>query len=106
MTGINEPGLGRGKTAFALSAVIAIVLNTVVACTKDAYHPLKLFMASLGDNDWTTQGLADVIVFVGLGLVLMKIGGIEKFDSPRVIPLLVGAVIVAGGGLFAWYLLY
>jgi hypothetical protein len=103
---VDVSGFGRARTAFALSAVIAIVLNTALACAKDAYNPLKMFMASLSDSDWTTQGLADVILFVCLGLILLKTGWPGRMHAPRVISLLVGAVIVAGGGLFAWYLLY
>jgi hypothetical protein len=99
-------GFGRARTAFALSAAITIVLNTVAACAKDAYHPLKVFMASLSDHDWTTQGVADVVLFVGLGLIFLKIGWLERINPPRAISLLVGAAVVAGAGLFAWYLLY
>jgi hypothetical protein len=103
---VDVSRFGRARTAFALSAVIAIVLNTVLACAKDAYNPLKMFMASLSDSDWTTQGASDVIFFVGLGLILLKTGWLGRMNPPRVISLLVGAVVVSGGGLFAWYLLY
>jgi len=97
---------GRGRAAFAVSAAITILFNTAVACAKDAYHPLKLFMASLSDHDWTTQGLADVILFVGLGLIFLKVAAVEKFNSGRLISFLVGSAVVAGVGLFAWYVLY
>jgi hypothetical protein len=97
---------GRSRTAFGLSAATVIILNTLVACAKDAYPPLKTFMASLSDHDWTTQGVADVVLFAVLGLIILKTGLLEKISPSRVISFLVGAVIVAGGGLFAWYLLY
>ena len=103
---VDVSRFGRARTAFALSAAITIVLNTVVACTKDAYHPLQMFMASLSDNDWTTQGVADVILFVVLGLILLKTSLSEKIDPPRAISLLVGAVILGGVGLLSWYALY
>ena len=103
---VDTPRLGRARSAFALSAAITVLFNTVVACAKDAYNPLKLFMASLSDHDWTTQGVADVILFVGLGFIFLKMSLPEKVNPARVISLLVGAVIVAGVGLFAWYVLY
>lgn len=104
--GADTPRLGRIRTAFAVSAAIAIFFNTVIACTKDAYSPLKFYMASLSNHDWTTQGVADVILFFGLGLILLKSGWIEKIKPSHVISLLVGAAIVAGVGLFSWYVLY
>ena|ERR1700688_3365137 len=103
---IDAPRLGGARSAFALSAAITILFNTVIACAKDAYNPLKHFMASLSDHDWTTQGIADVILFVGLGLIFLKIGLPDKISPTRVISFLVGAVIVGGVGLFAWYILY
>ncbi len=106
MIGADTSGFGRPRTAFAISAATIIILNTLIACAKDAYNPLKVFMASLSDSDWTTQGVADVILFFGLGLLLLKTGWLERINPPRVISFLVGAVIAAGGGLFAWYLLY
>jgi len=106
MIGVDTLGLGRPRTAFALSAATTILFNTAVACAKDASHPLKLFMASLSNSDWMTQGAADVILFVGLGLILLKTDLAERTNPARVISLLVGAVIVGGVGLFSWYALY
>jgi len=103
---INTSTLGRSRTAFALSAAITIIFNTVIACAKDAYSPLKLFMASLSDHDWTTQGLADVILFVGFGFIFLNMRFSENANPARVISFLVGAVIMAGAALFTWYALY
>jgi hypothetical protein len=96
MTNVDASTFGRARSAFALSAAITILLNTVVACTKDAYSPLKLFMASLTGQDLTSQGLADVVVFVGLGLILLEASFAEKINPTPVISFLVGAVTVAG----------
>jgi hypothetical protein len=94
------------SVAFALAAAITVIFNTILACAKDAYGPLKTFMASLSDQDWTTQGLADVILFVGLGLIILKTGAAQTLNSNRVISLLVGSVVIAGVGLFTWYALH
>ncbi len=102
----DNAGLSRAGSAFAMSASITILFNTILACAKDASAPLKLFLASLSDHDWTTQGLLDVILFFGLGLILMKSGLTEKISSSRTITILTLAVIVAGVGLFAWYALF
>jgi hypothetical protein len=95
--------LSRTSAAFALAAAITIAFNTALACAKDAYSPLKDFMASLSGQDWTTQGVADMLLFIGLGLVFLKTGLTQTLNSNRVISLLVGTVIVASVGLFAWY---
>jgi hypothetical protein len=102
----GTPKLGRTSAAFLLAAAITIVFSTVLACAKDAYSPLKTFMTSLSDNDWTTQGVADVMLFVGLGLIFLKTSVAERLNPNRAISLLVGVVVAAGVGLFAWYALH
>jgi hypothetical protein len=65
-----------------------------------------MFMASLTGHHWTTHGLADVLLFVLLGLVFLNLGVGERMSPNRVIGTLVGAVIAAGLGLAAWFVLY
>ncbi|HVA16851.1 MAG TPA: hypothetical protein VMV59_03955 [Candidatus Dormibacteraeota bacterium] len=102
----DPPKLGRTSAAFALSAAITILFNTVVACAKDAYGPLKALMASPSGSDWTTQGLADVILFFLLGAALSKTSLPEKCTPKSLTYFLAVAVMVAGVGLFVWYVLY
>lgn len=104
--GADAPRLSRTSGAFAASAGIVILLNTILACAEDASLPLKKSLASLAGNDWTTQGLADVVLFVLLGFILSNTGVSEKMSSKRLISFLVTAVVIAGVGLFAWYALY
>jgi hypothetical protein len=97
--------LGPAAAAFALAAVIAVLFNTSLACAKDAYQPLSLSMGSLAGHNWITQGLADMILFFGLGLIFVKAGWAGKIDPQHLISLLIAAVVVAGAGLVVWYVL-
>lgn len=92
--------------AFAVSAAVVVLFNTILACAKDASAPLKTFLASLSNHDWTTQGILDVILFFGLGYLLLKMGVGEKMNANRAATILVVATVVAGVGLFAWYALF
>ena len=98
--------LGPATAAFALAAAITALFNTALAWAKDAYQPLTEFMNSIAGHNWTTQGVADIILFFGLGLVFMKTGWAEKISSRRMISLLAAAVVVPGIGLFTWYALF
>lgn len=102
MSGVNEK-LGRFNSAFAMAAAITILFSTALAWAKDAYKPLNGFMNALVWHNWITHGLADVILFAGLGVIFSKTRSIERMTPRRVISFLVGAVIVAGVGLFVWY---
>lgn len=95
--------LRPASTAFGMAAAITALFNTALALVKDAYHPLQNFMDRIAGNNWTTQGLADVILFVGLGLILSNTRIVERINSARLVLFLVAAVAVAGVGLFAWY---
>jgi hypothetical protein len=97
------PTLGRASAAFAMAAAVTILFNTVLACVKDAYAPLTEFMNGLTGHNWTTQGLADVALFFGLGLILSRTNVAERISPSRLILFLAAAVVGAGAGLFIWF---
>jgi len=95
--------LDHAAAAFGISAVVAILFNTVLAWIKDAYDPLNSFMAALTGHHWITHGLADIAVCVIVGAVLM--GRHVSMDGTKLACLVAGAVIVGGGGLALWFVL-
>jgi hypothetical protein len=101
--GAESSKLTPATSGFVLAAAITVLFNTVLACAKDANAPLRGFLQSLTDHDWTTQGLIDLALFVGLGLIFMKTGITERMDPNRLTTILVGAVVIAGFGLALWY---
>jgi hypothetical protein len=105
-TGAEPAKLGRASTAFVLSASITFLFNTALAWAKDAYAPLNSFMKSLTGHHWTTHGLADIIVFVGLGFVFLNTKVAEKIGPERLISILIWSVVVASVGLLAWFALF
>jgi hypothetical protein len=88
-----------------MSAAVTVLFSTVLACVKDAYAPLTIFMNGLAGNNWTTQGLADVALFIGLGLIFSKTGWADGMAPSRMIAFLVVAVVAAGVGLLVWFAL-
>jgi hypothetical protein len=98
--------LGHASAAFMLAAAVTVVFNTALAWGKDAYEPLTTFMKSVSGHHWTTHGLADVILFIGLGLIFLKTDVAEKINPSRLVSILVWAVVAASLGLVAWYLLF
>lgn len=102
----ESPKLTAATSGFVLAAAITVLLNTALACAKDAYTPLKIFMKSLSGHDWTTHGLVDLLLFVALGVIFMQTKVAEKIDPNRLIGVLVGAVAIAALGLALWYAIY
>ena len=98
--------LAPATSSFALAAAVTVLFNTALAWAKDSYAPLNNFMKSLTGHHWTTHGLADIAVFVALGIIFEKSHVAEKMEPNRVISILVGAVIAAGLGLALWYLFF
>lgn len=89
-------------SGFTLAAAVTVLCNTALACVKDANPPFKAFLKSLTDHDWTTQGLADVLLFVTLGLIFTRL----KVAPGHLAAILTASVIVASLGLGLWYALY
>ena len=102
----DNSNLGRASAGFGMAATITILFNTVLACVKDAYKPLNNFMNSVARHNWITHGLADVILFIALGMIFSKSEFAERIAPRRLISFLAAAVIVAGLGLFIWYALF
>ena len=94
------------NAAFGLSAAVTVLFNVALACTKDAYAPLQARMGALTGHDWTTQGLADVLLFVVLGFIFANTSLPEKISPNRLVALLVATVVAAGLGLALWYALF
>jgi hypothetical protein len=93
----------RATSGFVLSASITVVFSTVLACLKDVIPPLKAFLKSIAGHDWTTQGLIDLLLFVGLGLIFTSTRVAERIDPSRLTTGLVAAVVLAALGLGIWF---
>jgi len=100
---MDSAKLTPASSGFVLAAAITVLVNTALACAKDADAPLKAFMKSVAGHDWTTQGLFDLVLFAGLGLIFTHTGIGEKIEPNRLIAALVGAVVIAGLGLALWF---
>jgi uncharacterized membrane protein SirB2 len=98
--------LGRASAAFGMAAAITALFNTALAWVKDAYQPLTNLMNAMAGQNWTTQALADIILFVGLGLILSNTRVVQTIRPDRLIVFLAAAVVVSGVGLLAWYALF
>lgn len=92
------------SAAFALSASVTFIFNTLLAWVKDSVPALNSFMASLTGHHWTTHSLFDLIVFIGLGFVFLKTGTAERIDSMTLVRVVVGSAVVGGLGLLGWFL--
>src|ERR1700683_4018515 len=103
---VDSTKLGPASAAFVLAASITFLFNTALAWAKDAYSPLNSFMKSLTGHHWTTHGLADILVFVGLGLVFMNTKVAEKIGPDRLVSILIWSVAAASVGLVAWFALF
>jgi uncharacterized membrane protein SirB2 len=98
--------LNPTTSGFVLAAAITALVNTALACAKDAYAPLKAFLKSIAGHDWTTQGLFDLALFIALGLIFASTKIAAKMSPRHLIASLVGAVVVAGAGLALWFAVF
>jgi len=99
----HERALERAATAYGLAAIVTILFNTALAWIKDAYDPLNSFMASLTGHHWRTHGVVDVVMFFALGAIFMHGSGKLQLTD-RLTLGIVASVVIAGGGLAAWFL--
>jgi hypothetical protein len=98
--------LSGASAGFGLAAAIVALFNTVLACLKDAYRPLLNTMNSVGYHNWITQGVVDLVLFFGLGVVFSNTRVAARLGPDRLLSLLIFSVALAGTALFFWYVLY
>lgn len=89
---------------FGTAAAVTFLFNTVLAWVKDAWSPLNNFMAHLTGHHWITHGLVDVVVFRALGFIFTSMRHGRAGGGMRLAVMLVGAALLAGGGLGLWFL--
>jgi hypothetical protein len=75
--------LSPTTSGFVLSATITALFKTGLAWAKDSYPPLDDFMKSVGGHHWTTHGIVDLTLFLGLGIVFTKSRAAENIDPNR-----------------------
>jgi hypothetical protein len=98
--------MNPATSGFTLAAAVTILFNTALAWAKDTYAPLNSFMKAMTGHHWTTHGLADLALLVGLGLILTKTRAAEKIDPARLVSILVASVVAGGFGLGLWYVFF
>ena len=94
----------RLAAAFGWAAVVAVVFNTVLAFVKDTYDPLNSLMKAMTGHHWITHGLADVVVFLVVGWLLLARGTNAPGLSKSTVIGVVVSAIIAGAGLASWFL--
>jgi len=97
-------GLSHTASAYAIAAAVAILFNTLLAWMKDSYESLNTAMAHTLGHHWTTHGVAVVLVFLIVGFLLSRREG-DGLSGNAAIYTLVVSVVLAGLGLFGWFLI-
>jgi hypothetical protein len=98
--------LAATTSGFVLAAAVTALFNTALACAKDSCAPLKDWMTSLTGHDWITHGLADLLLFLGLGFLLANTNAAARIAPARLIGTLIAAIAIAALGLALWYALF
>jgi hypothetical protein len=90
--------------AFGASAIATILFNTALAWIKDAFDPLNDLMARLTGHHWITHGLADVALFLVLGIILTRQG--YRASGSSIALGLVAAAVIGGSSLMLWFVFF
>jgi hypothetical protein len=96
--------LSPAATAFGLSAAVTILFNTALACIKDSVPAVFQAMVSLTGHHWITQSLANLTVFIVIGVALLITG--LRLDGNRLAAFVAVAAVVGGGALALWTVLF
>jgi len=101
-------GIGKYTVSFGLSLAVMSVLNGLLVIVKETHEDSVLaLMKRLTPHHWITHGIFVIVVFVVLGWLFSRPNGGRgiQIPVPRLIALLVGAVVVGGALIAGFYLI-
>ena len=101
-------GIGKYTVSFGLSLAVMSVLNGLLVIVKETHEDSVLaLMKRLTPHHWITHGIFVIVAFVALGWLFSRANGGQgmQIPVPRLIALLVGAVVVGGALIAGFYLI-
>jgi len=101
-------GVGKYTVSFGLSLAVTSVLNGLLVILKESNEDTVLaLMKRLTVHHWVTHAIFLGIVFVVLGWAFSRANGGRgvQIAVPRLIGLVVGAVVVGGALIAGFYLI-
>jgi hypothetical protein len=104
----DTESLGKYTVSYALSLAVVSVLNGLLVILKESSEDTVLaWMKRLTGHHWITHGIFVVVAFVALGWLFSRANGGRgiQIPVPRLIGLLVGAVVVGGALIAGFYLI-
>ena len=69
---MQENSLSPKTIAFGYSAIIVIILNSLLTIAKSKFEEFHHFLATISGHHWVTHGVFIVILFFILGFVFIK----------------------------------
>lgn len=87
------------------SAVVYILLMTLVIIVADLFKPLKDFLFSITGHHWTAKGVLGVILFAAL-TVIFNFTGKDAQNTAKNIDLTIISTAVGMVSLLIFYLLH
>lgn len=104
----NADTLGKYTVSYALSLAVVSVLNGLLVILKETHEDSVLaLMKRMTPHHWITHGIFVIVAFVVLGWLFSRANGGRgmQMPVPRLIGLLVGAVVVGGALIAGFYLI-
>jgi hypothetical protein len=101
-------GIGKYTVSFGLSLAVMSVLNGLLVIVKETHEDSVLaLMKRLTPHHWITHGILVVVAFVAFGWLFSRANGGQgiQIPVPRLIGLLVGAVVVGWALIAGFYLI-
>ena len=82
-------------TAFGIPYAITALLNVLLVIVKENVPGFQDGMVAITGHHWVTHGLFDIVVFVVLGLILMRTS-VAKMPASSLVNYIVASTVVSG----------
>jgi NRPS condensation-like uncharacterized protein len=86
---------GVTATAFGISYAVTALFNVLLVILKESFPSVHDAMAAITGHHWVTHGLADIVVFVVLGLIFMRTS-VAKMPATSLVNYIIASTVVSG----------
>lgn len=88
--------LDTGVTGFGIAYALTSVLSALLVVLKESNVPVHDALTTMTGHHWVSHGVLNLIVFLGLGFVLTRLGGGIRMTENRLLALIVAATGLGG----------
>jgi hypothetical protein len=101
----QDDDIGPYTASFALSLGLASLFNALLVIVKETNPDTVLLWMNAAGHHWVTQAALDLVVFIAIGLALVRVDKSWRLPPATVTAVAIGGVVLGASVIAAFFAL-